>query len=122
MVRLKARYVLFEILYPEDGMVKDSKAILQALRASIESNFGELGAGRCQSTLAIRYYNPRTSSGIIRIGREQAPIIQAALTCLRHIKNCAVVIRVTHVSGTMKKCEQRAIDIRRAEIMSKINK
>ena len=118
MVRLKARYVLFEILYPSPGTaVADGKHVLQALRSSIETNFGELGTGRCQSTLAVRYYNPKTSSGIIRIAREQAPIVQGALTHLRQIKGSSVVVRVTHVSGTMKKCEQRAVAIRRAEIV-----
>lgn len=118
MVRLKARYVLFEILYPTGKNQKvEGNQLMQTLRSSLETFFGEMGAGECQTTLALRYFHTNTQAGIIRIGRNQAPLIQGALTFIRTIGGVEVVVRVTHVSGTIKKCKRRALGIRKGEVV-----
>ena len=117
MVRLKARYVLFEILYPTSKSQKiEGSQLMQTLRSSLDAHFGELGAGECQTTLALRYFHSKTQAGILRIGRNQAPLIQGALTYIRSIGGIEVVVMVTHVSGTIKKCKIKALDIRKGEL------
>lgn len=119
MVRLKARYVLFEVLRPDSqGRKIEGKAVLKAVKSIINSHFGEFGIGQCQAMLALRYYNAQSGLGIIRIGRSQAPIVQGALTYIKEIGSQPVVIRVMHVSGTIKKCEIRACNLRKQELTS----
>lgn len=166
MVRLKSRYLLFEVLYPEeiqflqqqlrrqtakhkkhhakqagsksdrspedntshsnDGtppvhvttaiqlrqptVSLDSRRLLQLVKASVESNFGIKGSGAVKSTLAMKYFSPRTSTGIIRVAREHVRIVWAALSYMSKINNKNVIVRVVRVSGTIKKCEQAAIE------------
>lgn len=158
MVRLKSRYLLFEVLYPEqlrpaqfysqsrseptqslhtsenktDGSTPqdpsqlppeiltfmqlrqpainlDSRRVLQILKNSISTNFGVHGAGHTKSTLAVKYFSPRTSTGIIRVARDHVRLVWAALSYINEIEGKKVVIRVVRISGTIKKCEQAAI-------------
>lgn len=133
MVRLKSRYLLFEVLYPDQltysspssaGDVPhvlacmqlrqpplnlDARRLLHAVKASISTNFGTQGDGQVKSTLAIKYFSPRTSTGILRVARDHFRIVWAALAYLTEIEGKRVVVRVIRVSGTIKKCEQAAI-------------
>jgi ribonuclease P/MRP protein subunit POP5 len=74
MVRLKTRYLLFEILYPDElsdveleskASVEralrsptlpnvDARKLLKLFKQSIEVNFGDLGLGYVSSTIASR--------------------------------------------------------------------
>lgn len=116
---MKARYVLFEILHPApQGRNVEGKAVLKAIRSTVDSHFGEFGTGQCQAMLALRFYNAQSGLGIIRVGRSQASIVQGALTYIKELGGHPVVIRVMHVSGTIRKCEIRASDIKRQELIS----
>lgn len=134
MVRLKSRYILFEIIYP-DGLdqlpthkqhasssikpsvqlrqpsakVLDSRKIIKIIRDSIQSNFGDFGAGATGSMLMVKYFSPITSTGIIRVSRDHVRIVWAALSYITQIMNRNAIIQVVRVSGTIKKCEQAAI-------------
>ena len=134
MVRLKSRYILFEIIYP-DGLDRlpsrsekslasfnsnvqlrqpsaktlDSRKIVKIIREAIQSNFGDYGAGATGSTLMVKYFSPITSTGIIRVSRDHVRILWAALSYITNIMNRNAIIQVVRVSGTIKKCEQAAI-------------
>lgn len=121
MVRLKARYVLFEILYPGNARLQyrgttDSKAFMRELRGAIETYFGEYGSGQCQNMLGLRFYNPTTGLGILRVGRGQERIVQAALTMIREIGGLPVLVRIRHVSGTVAKSQEHALEISTEEL------
>lgn len=125
MVRLKTRYLLFEILYPEgiDSLSEDygsairkpspsnidAKALSRLLRDTIELNFGDFGTGSIASTISIKYFSNATSTGILRVGRDHFRLAWGALSYISHIGDHRVVINITRVSGTIKKCEQAAI-------------
>lgn len=121
MVRLKSRYLLFEVLYPDSYNPKnpsslanprarvDYNRLVAAVRGSILDNFGDLGTGLTQATLNLKYFSPATSMGIIRVAREHVRTVQAALTYLGSIDNTTVIIRVLRVSGTIKHSEKHAI-------------
>lgn len=135
MVRLKSRYILFELLYP-DGLTTparphsdddnnsnnqhisqqlrqpshvDAKQVLSAVRAELATLLGDYGAGSVASTLQLKYFSRTTSVGIVRVAREKMRLVWASLTYVRKLDNRPVIVRVVRVSGTVKKCEQAAI-------------
>jgi ribonuclease P/MRP protein subunit POP5 len=57
----------------------------------------------------VKYFSPTTSTGIVRVGREQYRLVWAALTFLKEIKGQPCIISVVHVSGTIKKAEIEAM-------------
>lgn len=133
MVRLKQRFILFDILYPPKergdetsgfsqspqtallGLHRSSpssvnpKTITNAIRQVIQEYYGDYGSSFAMQ-LNLKYFNNKTSSGIIRSGRQNYQFIIAALTLINQIEGNSVIIRCRHVSGTIKKCEEKAID------------
>ncbi|SCU80113.1 LAME_0B01662g1_1 [Lachancea meyersii CBS 8951] len=132
MVRLKSRYILFEVLYPTDlqddisseRSRKDillqhhkassaqisTKSIVQELRRALQYNFGDYGAGRVNSLLQMKYFSNRTSTGIIRCGREDYELVVVALTLMNKIDAIeGIILNPVKVSGTIKRIEQHAI-------------
>jgi hypothetical protein len=63
---------------------------------------------------AVKYFSHVTSTGIVRVARENYRMVWAALTYLREIQGRPVVVRVVRVSGTIKKAEMEAV--RRAKV------
>ncbi|KAG5354866.1 Ribonuclease P/MRP protein subunit POP5 [Yarrowia sp. B02] len=130
MVRLKSRYLLFQVVYPSDTLSpsEDAKArflkihrtsdasvfnarnLTQIFRDEMEDLHGHLGAGSIMTTLNVKYFSPVTSTGIVRVGRQFLREFWAALTNITSIDNSPVVINVVHVSATIKKCEMAAIE------------
>ena len=149
MVRLKQRYILFDILYPptskggvssdeflnfsnssEDALLTlhqtsptsiNQKTLTNAIRRNILDHFGEFGSGMAGMQLTVKYFSNKTSTGIIRCGRQSYHLVVAALTLIDKIEDTNVLIRCTRVSGTIKKCEEYSI-ARTKELMYLINK
>lgn len=69
---------------------------------------------RANSPRAVKYFSPVTSTGILRVARENYRLVWAALTYVKEIQGRPVVIRVVRVSGTIKKAEVEAV--RRAKV------
>ncbi|TGZ78338.1 hypothetical protein EX30DRAFT_297805, partial [Ascodesmis nigricans] len=129
MVRIKNRYLLFNILYPSSSPSSTSPTPLTflsptpadftsshlatLLRDQLSHLFGDHGAGVAGS-LAVKYFSPATSTGIIRVSREHYRLVWAALTGVQSVKGREVVIRVVRVSGTIRKAEMEAV--RRARV------
>jgi ribonuclease P/MRP protein subunit POP5 len=66
--------------------------------------------------VTVKYFSPATSTGIVRVGREHYRLVWAALTYVREIKGRPCVLRVVHVSGTIKKAELEAVRRAKADI------
>jgi ribonuclease P/MRP protein subunit POP5 len=108
MVRHKVRYALFQIHFENDPDLSINDSILyNAIKDSIEVNFGNFGIG----SISIKYYNPKTCLGIVRIDRDNARKLIAALTFLTSIKKQAVYVQCLHLSGTIKKVQKKIIEI-----------
>ncbi|TVY30230.1 Ribonuclease P/MRP protein subunit POP5 [Lachnellula hyalina] len=131
MVRIKNRYLLVNILYPEleKGASKseipdvisfnqpttnalNAPTLLRGIRAGVADLFGDYGSGAIASSLAIKYLSPATSTFILRVSRDHYRIAWAALSFMNSVpikngKNC--VFRVVRVSGTIRKAEEEAI-------------
>lgn len=129
MVRLKTRYLLFEIIYPDslnsnnlndklqthvdlrqpsDSSV-DARKLSKLFRDSVQEFYGDYGSGVLSSTIAVKYFSPVTNSGILRVNRDHFRIAWGMLTNITEINNRKCIITVTRVSGTIKKCEQAVI-------------
>jgi ribonuclease P/MRP protein subunit POP5 len=118
MVRLKHRWLLFNIIYPsEPSAVPFSapstnvtpKVLTDALRQQISYNFGDHGSGLVSSSLQIKYFSVATSTGIVRIARDHFRLVWAALTFIKEIEGRECIITVQRVSGTVKKAEQEIL-------------
>lgn len=141
MVRLKHRYILFDVLYPpsKDPQTKSQhllfesfsgaptqlqasspalvsdKAISRVLKRVVEDHYGEVG-GAVALLILVKYFSNRTLSGIVRCSRTDFKKVVAALALVTRVDSYNVVMRSVHVSGTIKKCEQAAIRRNRATI------
>ncbi|OBA21849.1 hypothetical protein METBIDRAFT_39205 [Metschnikowia bicuspidata var. bicuspidata NRRL YB-4993] len=151
MVRLKHRYILFEILYPPSayGTSREQKekfsefsqtpkdallhmhspspsavsprSILLLLKRVIVDHYGEFASGTVGSLIIVKYFSNRTSTGILRCSRNDFHIVVAALALIDKIETHRVVVRSVHVSGTIRKCED--FSIRRArKLMADLGK
>lgn len=133
MVRLKQRYILFDILYPpvsngeefetfsnspqhallslyqSSGAQINPKALTQAIRKSLQDHYGDFGAGTAGILLSVKYFNNKTSTGILRCSRQSYNLVMASLTLLNRIGKRELIVRCLHVSGTIKKCEEFSI-------------
>lgn len=130
MVRLKTRYLLFEILYPDElehgslnGSITQNKVTLRSptekkvdgrymtrlIRQAVLESFGEYGAGVVASTIAVKYFSQRTSTGIVRVTRPHFRMIWSTLSDIRQLNGRNCIITVKRVSGTIKKCQLAAI-------------
>lgn len=142
MVRLKHRYLLINILYPEAATTSTTKTsskaaplpptiqfhapssdlltsrlLLKLLRDTLSTLFGDHGSGLTASSLVIKYLSAATSTAIVRVSRAHYRLVWAALTFVdwlpRPIER-RVVLRVVAVSGTMRKCGEEAVRRARA--------
>lgn len=139
MVRLKHRYVLFEILYPPQSNASKveqrrksslfsqspkecllqlhspspisvtGRSIASLLKKVIEDHFGELASGTIALLLIVKYFSNKTSTGIVRCSRTDFEKVVAAFALVNKIENLDVVMRCVHVSGTIRKCEEFSI-------------
>lgn len=131
MVRLKSRYILFEILYPNEVATGETthitkrdillklhrvsppdisiKSLLQEIRRSLQINFGDYGSGKANSLLQVKYFSNMTSTGILRCHREDCDLLVAALALITKVGDIgAVIVNPIKVSGTIKKIEEYA--------------
>ncbi|OUM60575.1 hypothetical protein PIROE2DRAFT_46103 [Piromyces sp. E2] len=121
MVRFKNRYILFEIIYDEDEKKKlniNYSIISNAIKTSIEQNFGSYGIGITQSSFTIKYFSPVTKIGILRSSRKQFNMIWASLTFINNIQNNGCLVRVLHVGGTIKSTQKAAIKYDQEQLLS----
>ncbi|TVY43438.1 Ribonuclease P/MRP protein subunit [Lachnellula occidentalis] len=113
MVRIKNRYLLVNILYPEleKGAPKieipdvisfnqpttnalNAQTLLRAIRAGVAELFGDYGSGAIASSLAngeaanqppVKYLSPATSTFILRVSRDHYRIAWAALSFMNSV-------------------------------------
>ncbi|EXJ55523.1 hypothetical protein A1O7_08451 [Cladophialophora yegresii CBS 114405] len=107
MVRIKQRYLLFNILYPSPPTTtagsqptsppayilfcRPSPSHLSAsllsmvIRNELHTLFGDHGLSVTQSALRVVYFSPATSSGILRVPRAHFRMVWAALSFITAI-------------------------------------
>ncbi|KUJ16354.1 uncharacterized protein LY89DRAFT_545147, partial [Mollisia scopiformis] len=104
MVRLKNRYLLVNILYPEleksqlNSNIPDvvifnqpttndlnASALMRGIRAEVSSLFGDYGMGTVSESLAVKYLSPATSTFILRVSRAHYQVAWAALSMMTSV-------------------------------------
>ncbi|KAF2230180.1 hypothetical protein EV356DRAFT_454405 [Viridothelium virens] len=143
MARIKHRYLLVSILYPQgSNAVKASTEKQNAIPESIKFReptpdgltlelikpmikrgvaelFGDYGVGMTLGSLKVIYFSPATSTIIIRVARAHYQLVWAALTYTTQLPrpvNQPCVFQVVRVSGTIRKAEEEVIRRAREEM------
>ncbi|CAK4030387.1 Ribonuclease P MRP subunit POP5 [Lecanosticta acicola] len=142
MVRIKHRYLLLNILYPQEKPATtakpnqivpwtvqfrqpssdrlDAKLLARVIRDGVSELFGDYGAGMVAGSLQVKYMSAATSTAIVRVARAHYRMVWAALSFATKIPkpvDQTCVIQVVRVSGTIKKSEEEAIRRARATIV-----
>eukprot|EP00386_Alphamonas_edax_P003629 GDKI01010998.1.p1 GENE.GDKI01010998.1~~GDKI01010998.1.p1 ORF type:complete len:158 (-),score=35.87 GDKI01010998.1:32-505(-) len=109
MVRFKNRWIAVEIVWRDVSPPLSNTVLLDALKQSIQVNFGDLGFAKNILPLRLLYLNTETNLAIFRCVRSQAQEVWAALTFITNIQGKPVHLRVVHVGGTTKSTHEFAI-------------
>lgn len=104
--------------------------ITRLLRASLVSNFGDVAAGAFGGVLTCKYYSSHTGTAIVRCSRDAARLVWASATMISSPveiaadgetvsrgKTASLRMRVIHCGGTIKKVQNKAIELDRKMIM-----
>lgn len=101
--------------------------ITRLLRASLAYNFGDVAAGAFGGVLTCKYYSSHTGTAIIRCSRDAARLVWAAATLVsspvevgtqeKSEGSATLRMRVVHCGGTIKKVQNKAIELDRKMIL-----
>lgn len=116
MVRFKSRYLVLELYsfdtkqglvpYQPPASPPTINSFANQLRTSLATNFGHYGAALSGQSLSVKYLNTSTGTIIVRVARDQLPVVWATIA---FISNEKVGIRTIAVTGTIKKAQRAAI-------------
>jgi ribonuclease P/MRP protein subunit POP5 len=125
MVRLKTRYILFQLRYPEQGNIVETglaneipsessntltnKILASTLRLSMSKNFGDRALSDTLTSFVIKYFSNKTSTGILRVHYDAVETILAAMFFVQTLEGRNVIWESVGISGSISKCERRAI-------------
>eukprot|EP01071_Lankesteria_metandrocarpae_P004206 Lankesteria_metandrocarpae@DN3428_c0_g1_i1.p1 len=82
-----------------------SANVLQLLKQSLKENFGDLGCAPLPR-LSVIYANPKTSTFILRFPAKHEELIVPCMLLLDSAFDMRVAMRIVHIGGTLRKCEQ----------------
>lgn len=129
MVRLKNRYLVIRISFSQNQIFTslDPGLLAHTLKACVMQQYGDLGYGKILSSISIKYMNPWTGLGIVRVSRDFNKMLWVCISLIRNISGQECAIRVVHVSGlvlnliliegTIKKCQLKAVQLNRELIL-----
>ncbi|KAG0680000.1 hypothetical protein C6P40_003980 [Pichia californica] len=137
MVRLKSRYILFQLRYPQpddtltNGLPNDipteststlnARILVSTLRLSMTKNFGDEALADTLTSFVIKYFSNKTSTGIIKVHRDALEKVLGAMFFVQTLEGRDVIWESVGISGSISKCERRAIS-RNKMMIRKIKK
>lgn len=137
MVRLKSRYILFQLRYPQPGDVPfqglpndiptestsslNARTLVSTLRLSMSKNFGDEALADTLTSFVIKYFSNKTSIGILKVHRDAVEKVLAAMFFVQTLEGRDVIWESVGISGSISKCEKRAI-LRNKRIIRQIKK
>ncbi|KAL0073243.1 hypothetical protein F4703DRAFT_1899064 [Phycomyces blakesleeanus] len=120
MVRVKSRWLLFEIV--EDPFIQDSKVVFphtpfniteehltRIIRETITIHHGDFGSGMAWNT-SVKWFNSTTRTGIMRVGREYVDLVMGSLFFVKQIHSMQASFNILHSSGTLISIQKTAIE------------
>ena len=111
MVKFKSRYLLIELKFENEKQIKniETTRLIQIIKKNVQICFGDLGLGKINKNLQVKYVNNYTNLVIIRVGRDHLKLLWTVLSLINTFDdNETVKMHILKVSGTIKKCEQNA--------------
>ncbi|XP_072964548.1 probable ribonuclease P/MRP protein subunit POP5 [Typha angustifolia] len=116
MVQFKNRYMVMEVFVDanrdwvgNDPIILSIFNVSNAIKDSIQLNFGECGLAVSLGSFQVKYVNPTTKICIIRTSREDHQKVWSAITMVRSIGKCAVTFNLLDLSGSIKACKRAAL-------------
>jgi RNase P/RNase MRP subunit POP5 len=86
----------------------DPGKLVQTIKNKVQSLFGDIGLGKINKNLQVKYVNNITNLVIIRIGRDNLKIMLTTINLLNQLEEQTVRLKMIAVSGTIKKIEIKA--------------
>ncbi len=110
MVKFKSRYILTEIHFQNETLLKDidQYKMLNFIKQSVDTFFGDIGLGQIIKNFQVKYVNNYTNMIIIRIARENLGILLSSLSLLNRYEGERIRFQTLGVCGTIKLCENKA--------------
>ena len=106
MVRIKYRYVLAELIFSDTLTSSvDSKLIYQSIADTTREFFGDIAYSKLTEGLSLKYFNPITTTCIIRASRANIGILMSSLIITNSIGSRKCKWRTIKISGTINRCE-----------------
>ena len=116
MVRVKRRYILFELIFEsKDDYVNfdrsiNERHIMQVIRDSIQQLYGDYGLAILNQSLSLKRFNKQTKIGILSCYRHSYQILFNSLFLIQDIHKVKCIFKTHHLSGTIRgslKCLQK---------------
>ena len=107
MVRIKRRYILFELMPNNDKLDELSiteRDVLEAIRNVIEIMFGDFGLGSVLQSLQLKRFNRMTRTGVLATKRSVHRLVITSLPFVKRIQSTDASFRTIHLSGTIRGC------------------
>ena len=109
MTVTKERFLVVRCTSLGEQKLPGAGQIVQAsIRDSMQENFGDFGVGCILTQLQVRHYNSDTGLLLVRVAREHAAMLRAALTLVCFIGRDAVRLSVVQIAGSAR-CGRRAL-------------
>ena len=110
MVKFKSRYILIELKFENERKIQtlDPGRLMVMLKNKVQNLFGDIGLGKINKNLQVKYVNNVTNLVIIRVGRDNLKLMWTALSLMNELEGETVRMQVIGVSGTIKKIELKA--------------
>lgn len=111
-MRIKQRYLIFQLLQPKTSSSGDSKEIRfgfreiqNEIRLKIEQLYGDIGAGDLGSQTMVKYFDRNHSKlFMVRCPRGAEVQIAFAVSCITSIKGIELVARSVLVKSSVRTC------------------
>ncbi|KAK6192684.1 hypothetical protein SNE40_004114 [Patella caerulea] len=122
MVRIKNRYTVFEIIYPnkkpQDSNINE-RACNKAISDAVSQAYGDFGLGILQNNLHVRYMSDWKDVILVKSRRGAHKLLQTAVTVfLKKINDLDVSCRTLHIGGSIKACQRFLIKHYRNQLPS----
>jgi RNase P/RNase MRP subunit POP5 len=100
MTITKERFLLVRCTPLGEQKLPSAAQVVQAsIRDSVQENFGDFGVGCILTLLQVRHYNSDTGLLLVRVAREHATMLRAALTLVCFVSNQPVRLTALSAAG-----------------------
>ena len=105
MVRVKRRYIVFELI-PNDPkchqLSVNEKDIIEAIRQTVSRMFGDFGLASVQQTIQLKRFSLSTRTGVLATKRNNYGLTLTCLPFIRRVRQTDCIFRTIHLSGTIR--------------------